>query len=204
MTLGERIAALRNDRGLSQAELAEKLNVSRQSISKWERDASVPELDKLVVLSDAFGVSIDELVKGVRQTVQETETEQRPVQHIVAQKTMGTQRIIGFILLALGLLGCILALPLGSVMLVAGGYFLLCSLICLLIKKHAGLTIGWITFVPLLFLAPYYVGIQPWAVFLPKSYGSAGLTLNGILSVVPWLILLMLLLTTIRAFRKKR
>ena len=64
MTLGERIAALRNQHELSQGALAELMNVSRQSISKWETNASVPELDKLIQLSEVFHISLDELVKS--------------------------------------------------------------------------------------------------------------------------------------------
>ena len=64
MTLGERLIQLRAKAGLSQDTLAEQLGVSRQSVSKWENDASVPDLEKLVKLSGVFGVSLDELVKG--------------------------------------------------------------------------------------------------------------------------------------------
>lgn len=64
MTLGERLVLLRNRAGLSQDALAERLGVSRQSISKWENDSSVPDLDKLVKLSEVFDVTLDELVKG--------------------------------------------------------------------------------------------------------------------------------------------
>ena len=52
MTLGEKISALRNQHEMSQGDLAEKMNVSRQSISKWETDTSVPELEKLIQLSE--------------------------------------------------------------------------------------------------------------------------------------------------------
>ena len=62
MTLGEKISKLRVTNKMSQGDLAEKLNVSRQSISKWETNASVPELDKLIQLCDLFGISLDELV----------------------------------------------------------------------------------------------------------------------------------------------
>ena len=61
MNLGEKIYQLRNDKNLSQGDLAEKLNVSRQSISKWETNASVPELDKLVRMHTIFDISLDEL-----------------------------------------------------------------------------------------------------------------------------------------------
>ena len=64
MTLGERLAHLRNREGLSQDALAEKLGVSRQSVSKWENNVSTPDLDRLVKLGEVFGVSLDELVKG--------------------------------------------------------------------------------------------------------------------------------------------
>ena len=64
MTLGERIVSLRKQHGLSQDSLAEAVGVSRQSVSKWELNASVPDLDKLMRLSEVFGVTLDELVKG--------------------------------------------------------------------------------------------------------------------------------------------
>ena len=74
MTLGEKISALRNQHEMSQGDLAEKMNVSRQSISKWETDTSVPELDKLIQLSEVFHITLDELVKGdVPPTHEETE-----------------------------------------------------------------------------------------------------------------------------------
>ena len=64
MTLGERLIQLRAKAGLSQDDLAERLGVSRQSVSKWENNVSVPDLDKLVKLGEVFGVSLDELVRG--------------------------------------------------------------------------------------------------------------------------------------------
>lgn len=61
-TLGQRIAAKRNDLGLSQSALGEQLGVSRQSVFKWESDAAIPEIDKLIALSRLFGVTLDWLV----------------------------------------------------------------------------------------------------------------------------------------------
>lgn len=59
--LSERIYTLRRMRGLSQEQLAEKIGVSRQAISKWEGGLSTPELDKLKALSECFGITLDEL-----------------------------------------------------------------------------------------------------------------------------------------------
>ena len=83
MTLGERIYKLRTDKELSQGELANALEVSRQSISKWETNGSVLELDKLIKLSEIFDISLDELVTGKKekqasQTTRQKELESTP------------------------------------------------------------------------------------------------------------------------------
>lgn len=75
MSLGERIYKLRTEKDMSQGDLADALEVSRQSISKWETNGSVPELDKLVKLSEIFGVSLDELVTGKEPEQQDKKDE---------------------------------------------------------------------------------------------------------------------------------
>lgn len=60
----ERINLLRKKMGLSQEELANKIGVSRQAVSKWESGQSMPDLDKIIALSDLFGVSTDYILKG--------------------------------------------------------------------------------------------------------------------------------------------
>ena len=62
MNFSEKLYELRKKEGFSQEELAEKVNVSRQSVSKWESGQSTPEMDKLILLSNIFNISIDELV----------------------------------------------------------------------------------------------------------------------------------------------
>lgn len=62
MNFNEKLIELRKKAGLSQEDLAEKVNVSRQSVSKWESGQSTPEMDKLIVLSNIFNISLDELV----------------------------------------------------------------------------------------------------------------------------------------------
>ena len=59
--LGERLFKLRRDKKLSQEEVAEKLNVTRQTISKWETDQSVPDFDKIVPLCELYGITPNEL-----------------------------------------------------------------------------------------------------------------------------------------------
>jgi len=62
--VGERIRSLRKSKKMSQEKLAEKLNVSRHSISNWEREVSSPDMHSLVEMTELFGVSLNQLVKG--------------------------------------------------------------------------------------------------------------------------------------------
>ena len=62
MDLGKKITAMRNEKSLSQEQLAEKLNVTRQTISNWENGKFYPDIDSLVNLSKFFNVSLDDLL----------------------------------------------------------------------------------------------------------------------------------------------
>lgn len=64
MTFRDNLQHLRGTRTMSQAELAQELGVSRQSVAKWEAEKSYPEIDKLIKLCDLFGCSLDDLVRG--------------------------------------------------------------------------------------------------------------------------------------------
>lgn len=76
MILSEKILMLRNQSGWSQEELAEQLKVSRQSVSKWEIGASIPDLDKIILLSEIFGVTTDYLLKDSMENVAYTDSTQ--------------------------------------------------------------------------------------------------------------------------------
>lgn len=78
MTVGQRIQHYRKLQGLSQEELGQKLLVSRQTISQWENDQTVPTVDNLVRLKDIFGVSIDEIL--TEQQSDEITTIQQPIE----------------------------------------------------------------------------------------------------------------------------
>lgn len=64
MVFGEKLKNLRKDKGWSQEELAEKIFVSRQSVSKWENGQNYPSIEIIIKLSDLFGVTIDELLRS--------------------------------------------------------------------------------------------------------------------------------------------
>lgn len=64
MTFGEKLKAIRKEKGYSQEEMAGLLEVSRQAVSKWESDRGIPEIDKLLQISNMFGVTLDYLLKS--------------------------------------------------------------------------------------------------------------------------------------------
>ena len=63
MILADKILSLRKNNGWSQEELAEKMNVSRQSVSKWESAAAIPDINRILELAKLFGVTTDYLLK---------------------------------------------------------------------------------------------------------------------------------------------
>ncbi|MBQ2862935.1 MAG: helix-turn-helix transcriptional regulator [Clostridia bacterium] len=73
MTRGQRIQKLRTDAGMSQETFASLLGVSRQSVSKWEADRAFPEIDKLTVIAEKFGVSCDWIITGEDILIEESE-----------------------------------------------------------------------------------------------------------------------------------
>lgn len=141
MELGTRILRLRAEKGLSQEELAEALGVSRQSVSKWENGASVPELDKLVQLSELFGVSLDELVRG--EAAAPRPAPAAPTAPAAPER--GQRKLVGVILLCFGALALFLLLLLGGgwFSLLCGLPLLLCGLICLSVRRRTGLCCAW-------------------------------------------------------------
>ena len=203
MTLGERISALRNQHNMSQGDLAERMKVSRQSVSKWETDTSVPELDKLIQLSDVFHITLDDLVKG--RTPEEQEAAEK-ADGFVFERTappVGTQTILGFLFLGIGLLCGVLSWIWDWALLVIGGYLILCGAICLLVKRRAGLWIGWVTLVLILCFLARLTGVPVLAVFRPAFY-QQGIALPQILSIAFWIAAAGLLAATVRSFRKKK
>lgn len=69
MSLGQRLLNLRKSKGLSQEELAEKLDVTRQTISKWETDQSLPDFDKIIPICKLYNISADELITGEKEKI---------------------------------------------------------------------------------------------------------------------------------------
>lgn len=154
MTLAEKILTLRTGQNLSQGELAEKLEVSRQSVSKWETGQSVPELDKLIKLADLFRVSVDQLVRegdvpeaAAEAPIGETPPAAQPQIVYVERPWRGpaTAQILGLVCTAGGAGLCLIsAATANDEVFLIGLVVLIAGLPLLLAKKHPFLLFGWL------------------------------------------------------------
>ena len=106
MTLSEKLYQLRRKQGLSQEALAEKLDCSRQVISKWENGTTAPDAEMLQKYSELFGVSIDYLVKDEID-------EPSGVHHI--EKNSGNKKLLGILGLVVSLIGCVSLIVFGAI-----------------------------------------------------------------------------------------
>lgn len=196
MNLGEKITQLRKQKGLSQDALAHELNVSRQSISKWETGSSTPELEKLVALCDLFQVSLDELVRDI------SPENAPPIPPQAPPSARSTQQIVGLILLTIGILSMLLGFLLLRNVFLLGFILIVYGAVCLLAKRHAGLIIGWITMTPILLLHRSFTGIRLFSVLNPQYYQNV-VSMNCILAWAIWLLLALLAYATYRAIKKQ-
>ena len=87
MKFHEKLFSLRKQLGMTQNDLAEKLNVSRQAVSRWEMGTAIPDVDNLVAMSELFGVSLDYLMKDEVQAAQQT-VKSEPGEHREPKKIM--------------------------------------------------------------------------------------------------------------------
>ena len=161
MNLGQNIYELRTAKNLSQGNLADLLDVSRQSVSKWETDAAIPDLDKLVRMCDVFGVTLDELTG---RTPQEKEVE-KSVRIVEKSSALTPAKIVGYILLAVTIVASILLFTLAKDIedfyipfpLILSTF--VCSLICLCGKSNIGYWCTWAALAPVVILSFSIVGL---------------------------------------------
>ena len=160
MSIGKNINKLRTDKNLSQGELAELLDVSRQSVSKWETDAAIPDLEKLIKICDVFGVSLDEITDRKIREPERQDTDKPK------NRSSSTQKIIGYILFAFSLLFGFIVLLYGNqkgdfiILLPIALAIMVCGLLCLFAGEKAFYWCLWVIFAPITILTPHLVGFS--------------------------------------------
>lgn len=208
LNIGERIYELRTKNNMSQGDLAERLDVSRQTISKWENNMCLPETEKLVLLSEIFSVSADYILKGT-----EAEKEAVPVYVYVKEndnekdtesKEKITRKYVGLTLsIVFGLVTVIflllsaagfwmLAIPTGIVTLL--GIFIYKDI------KQPWLVSSWIAYLTALPVMFFFTAINPLMIFSPLIY-TEGYTAHLLINYGLWIILFALILWTVKVKR---
>ena len=206
MTLGERIAYYRGKLGLSQGELAEQLGVSRQAVSKWETDAGLPDLERLITLSRLYHITLDELVKGESPEETAEAPEEIPVDAVIAKPAAPSgQKTIGYILLGVGLLCAVLAMFLNWALLIPAGYLLICAVLCLTLRRYAGRVILGGTLLAILLPAQrWFGGVSLGSVINPIVYQSEYFGIGLLISWALWAVLILYVVLALRHTRWQR
>lgn len=229
MTLAEKITILRGERKLSQGDLAEKLDVSRQSVSKWETGQAVPELEKIIKLADLFGVSVDELVREEEclpsetppmdnpQTVDEeapSMTESHPHVIYMERKRRTPLQTTGIIVLVIGAL----MLFCGTVNMyipIFGVPVILLSLPLILAEKHPFLIDGWLLCLGSCVIFNPRFSVVPWGLWggvrllyhyltIPEVNKSPSYLLGASIAITRCILFLVLVFLTVRLFLRSQ
>lgn len=189
---------------MSQGELADRLNLSRQSISKWENNSAVPDLDNLIKLSEIFGVSLDTLVKGSSARTANTSIATDAAPSASSLQSLSIQKIAGLLLLCMSFISFLLVTVFVNLLsgLIIGAPFLAFGILCLTIKKHACLACAWVVYVCIdlfLRLGSHASWDAAFAFFLYQADN----TWIFIIAWILFLLLVTLLGLTVRTFLKK-
>ncbi len=232
MTLGDKIYNLRQEKGLSQNELADLLDVSRQSVSKWEIGASVPDIDKLIKLSEIFSVSIDSLVKDSEEISSSspeypeeanngnaeanTETKAETTKAEAKAETKAEEKAearpplytAGIALLCTSLVLFVILSFFGGVLsaLILVFPIVICAILCMKLKKRAGLACFWVIYTAIFSYLNFATGLQSIkGIILMLYHGILENIYRSILILIPLAITeLALIIATVYSFRKTR
>ena len=207
MSIGQRISELRKANALSQEYVAERLGVTRQAVSKWETDLSAPDTYNLIALAELFGVSVEYIATGKQpEQTRPPESQQSDIPQTQSHNKIGVQKIIGFILLGAGLLSLILGVLLSGILLFLSAYLIVGGVLCLALRKNAGLVTAWTFWGMTFLLFSILTGTNLFIIFNPDIYqGISEPSRFEIISFAYWIWFAVLLaVTVVRIIKKAR
>lgn len=218
MNLAEKIYELRTKQNLSQGDLADLLEVSRQSISKWETGSSVPDLDKLIKLSEVFHVTLDELVLDRQDDSNQGNFTLPPKSSEDSTSKSGEQApryfpaspqtVAGIILLSMAFISLLFGSIHETAIIFLCFPLVICGVICLRCKHYPGLLCFWSIFFMIDLFSALRIG-HTWsnAIFYIIIYHMTGKDgLYNIALLFSWGMLLYaitLISATVLLFKKK-
>ena len=185
MSIGNRISERRRELGYSQEYVAEKLNVSRQAVSKWEQDLCAPDTYNLIALSELLGLSVEYLAAG-RQSANSlhhpnTDTPPAPPP---SKGGLGTARLVGLILLSAGLLSLILGLLFSRALIALSTLLLLYGILMLSIRRNLGLVLLWVTVAIVFLLVTMLMPLRSEKI-ISNADGSATVAVTSLSAIMP-------------------
>lgn len=202
-SMGERIYELRKKNNMSQGDLADELDTSRQTISKWENNMSIPEIEKITQLSLIFSVTTDYIIKG-KEEIQHTLEEKKEISTAVKEKgKTNSRKVISIILIILGCVAFVVFSFSMQLLTLSGIYLIGLGTLLLLCKKHTGLFISWYTFVLVERFFSSFTTVSLKSVFY-EHYYSSQLMLQLIVAYIMWIVFAILILCTIATISKAR
>ena len=202
MSIEENIYKLRKKNNLSQGDLALKMDVSRQSISKWETGLSVPDLKNIIKLSEIFDITVDEIVKD--KNINESKKENDELEDNNKSVERQRNKTLGSIFMAVGALISIM-----SIFTVPGGVLIgvpifIFGIEIILIKRNIKLVIAWTALI-------CFIGVfNPWMTFVPSTIGIYYSIKNGFfhlglyIGVFQRLTGIILLIITIKTLKRNK
>lgn len=210
MNLGETIYKYRTLKNLSQGDLADMLDVSRQSVSKWENNSATPDLDKILKLCEIYGITIDELVKGeerVARTPEDPLIEPKQAETLKYQTGFTGRKVAGTILLCMAFISILFLSMLGGfgVGLSVAIPFTVCGVICFAFKQNTGLWCAWAIYFMIDFYLRGMTGTNRGLIFNAYYYASPNGTMLKAL-LVSWVLnlaLIFLAVITMLRFKNK-
>ena len=207
MTLGKNIVRLRTQKNWSQGDLADALEISRQSVSKWETDVSIPELDNLLRLSALFGVTLDELVRG--EELPKTETAMPAAQTVptsfapqVTPEREKRRTITGTVLLCTGaVIFCLLLAGDLLTGLLFASPFLICGIICFAVKRRVGLCCGWAVYLCIDLYLRFATGLSWTTIFMTHLWTAQMNYARLSIAWMQFIGMVLMSLCTVRSYR---
>ncbi len=196
MDFGERIYELRSKNGMSQGELADKLDVSRQAVSKWENNSAVPDLDKLLKMSELFSVSLDELVKGEKTEKAESNAPEKEIVPVIIKQSLPMRKTAGLILFLMAFITAIVFFTMGGFPAMLYGLpFAVCGIICYFSEKHPGLKCLWFLY----YAVQIFLTFTTTRVFAFDSLMTGELSVTAVMGLVLLVVnIFMIVFTTVR------
>ena len=204
MSIGQRISERRRQLGYSQEYVADKLNVSRQAVSKWEQDLSAPDTYNLIALAELLNVTVEYLATGKQRTDPPDTAPQSAA--VPPKEGLGTARIAGLILLGAGLTSLILGLLLSRALIVLSVLLLLYGILMLAVRRYLGLVLLWVTAAIVFFITTMLMPVREVSV----STGSVAVARTvspisvGLVALAVAAVGTVLCIVLHRLYRKKR